>query len=118
VGDDAVARELVATGEEAFAGGDAQAAAQRFAEAAARLPGLSAAWNNLAVTAHHLGLPDARIYVEHALFVAPHDRDALLNRGAIRLADGDRVGAQADAASVIERDPEDPDARQLLTLAG
>lgn len=118
VGDDAVAHELVATGEEAFAGGDAQAAAQRFAEAAARLPGLSAAWNNLAVTAHHLGLPDARIYVEHALFVAPHDRDALLNRGAIRLADGDRVGAQADAASVIERDPEDPDARQLLTLAG
>ncbi|MGA8717834.1 MAG: hypothetical protein WB557_07510, partial [Solirubrobacteraceae bacterium] len=105
-------------GEEAFAGGDAQAAAQRFAEAAARRPGLSAAWNNLAVTAHHLGLPDARIYVEHALFVAPHDRDALLNRGAIRLADGDRVGAQADAASVIERDPEDPDARQLLTLAG
>ena len=118
VGDDRIARELVAAGEEAFAGGDAQAAAQRFAEATARLPGLSAAWNDLAVTAHHLGLPDARAYVEHALFVAPHDRDALLNRGAIRLAGGDRVGAHADAASVIERDPEDAEARQLLTLAG
>jgi hypothetical protein len=118
VGDDRIARELVAAGEAAFAAGDAHAAAQRFAEAAARLPGLTVAWNDLAVTAHHLGLPDARAYVEHALFVAPHDRDALLNRGAIRLADGDRLGAQADAASVIERDPEDAEARQLLTLAG
>lgn len=117
VGDDRIARELVAAGEEAFAGGDAQAAAQRFAEAAARLPGLSAAWTDLAVATHHLGRPDARAFVEHALFVAPHDRDALLNRGAIRLAGGDRVGAYADAASVIERDPEDAEARQLLTLA-
>ena len=118
VGDDRIARELVAAGEEAFAAGSPQAALERFTEAAARLPGLTAAWNDLAVTAHHLGLPDARAYVEHALFVAPHDRDALLNRGAIRFAGGDRLGAQADAARVIERDPEDAEARALLALAG
>jgi glycosyltransferase involved in cell wall biosynthesis len=83
VGADAEATALVEQGEEAFAAGDAGAAAQRFLDAARHMPTLATAWNDLAVALHQLGRPDALRAVETALFVAPDDADAQSNRAAI-----------------------------------
>jgi Flp pilus assembly protein TadD len=114
LGDDTTAEELLKAGEAAFAAGDAVSAAESFAAAAALMPTSATVWNDLAVTAHHLGRPNARAHIEQALFLAPDEPETLLNRSAIRLAGGDRAGARADATRVIELDPENPGARQLL----
>ena len=73
----------MAAGEEAFAAGDAQQAAQHFDAAAKLAPTLAAAWNDLAVALHHIGHAGALRAVESALFVAPDDADAQSNRAAI-----------------------------------
>jgi glycosyltransferase involved in cell wall biosynthesis len=87
-GAEPVATALVEEGEELFAAGAVHAAAERFGAAAHRMPTLAAAWNDLAVALHHLGSPDALAAVEAALFVAPDDEDAQLNRASILAASG------------------------------
>ena len=87
------ARELVESGEAAFAAADPAVAAERFLAAAQRMPTLSEAWNDLAVALHQLGHPDALSAVETALFVAPDYTEALANRNAILSARGGGVAA-------------------------
>ncbi|HEX6620464.1 MAG TPA: glycosyltransferase [Solirubrobacteraceae bacterium] len=83
MGADEQARALVASGEEAFARGDALQAARHFDAAAQLAPTLAEAWNDLAVALHHLGHADALRAVDSALFVAPDDADAQSNRATI-----------------------------------
>jgi glycosyltransferase involved in cell wall biosynthesis len=117
-GDDARAGALVREGEERFAAGDGEGAVERF-EAATRLaPTHVSAWNDLAVALHQLARPDAGTYLDTAVFVDPDDRDARLNRAAVRLALGDPAGAADDARHVLERDPGNEDAAALLAQAG
>jgi Glycosyl transferase family 2 len=83
VGDDAEAQDLVRTGEEAFAAGDPNAAAEQFIRAVQRMPTSVQAWNDLGVVAHHLQQPNARDLIDNALFVDPNDADALGNLAAL-----------------------------------
>jgi tetratricopeptide (TPR) repeat protein len=119
VGAEAEATALVQAGEDAFAAGDLDAAVARFRAAAARMPTLVTAWNDLAVALHGLGHAgaDAGEAIDAAVFVAPDDLDARLNRASIRLAAGDRAGASADAARALELDPRNAGAAELLQLA-
>ncbi|MEA2322016.1 MAG: hypothetical protein QOD81_1866 [Solirubrobacteraceae bacterium] len=119
VGVEAEATARVQAGEDAFAAGDLDAAIARFRAAAARMPTLVTAWNDLAVALHGLGHADADAgdAIEAAVFVAPDDLDARLNRASIRLGLGDRTGASADAARALELDPGNADATELLALA-
>jgi hypothetical protein len=80
---EAEARVLIADGERAFAAGRPHEAAERFHAATRLAPLLAEAWNDLAVALHHVGHPGAVHAVEHALFVAPDDADALANRDAL-----------------------------------
>jgi glycosyltransferase involved in cell wall biosynthesis len=114
VGADIEANELVQSGEDAFAAGDPQAAAGRFLEAVHRMPTCICAWNDLAVAAHRLGDPRARNILETALFVSPDDIDALLNRSSMLLGECDYAGAHADASRVIELNPGNEAATELL----
>lgn len=116
VGADAEAAALVEEGERVFAAGDAVGAAERFSAAAQRAPTLATAWNDLAVARHQLGRADAIEAVDAALFVAPDDLDARLNRASILLARGDASGAAAEAARVVELDPGNAAAAELLDL--
>ena len=56
-------------------------------------------------------------YLDTAIFVDPDDSDARLNRASIRLARGDAAGACADASHVLERDPANDAAAQMLAEA-
>lgn len=116
VGADIEADELVRTGEEAFAAGDAYGAAQSFLAAARRMPTCIAAWNDLAVAAHQLGQRNTRDLIETALFLEPDSPDALINRAALLLGDGDLAAAGDDASRVLEIDPDNASAQQLLAL--
>ncbi len=117
IGADIEADELVRLGEAAFSAGDATGALELFARATRRMPTNLHAWNDLVVVAHSLGMPDVHEPVESALFVDPDDGTARVNRAAVRLQAGDRAGAHADLAHVLERDPEDRDAGRLMALA-
>jgi Flp pilus assembly protein TadD len=117
-GDDARAGALVREGEERFATGDGEGALERFEAATRLVPTDVSAWNDLAVALHQLARPDAGTYLDTAVFVDPDDRDARLNRAAVRLAQGDPAGAADDARHVLERDPGNEDAAALLAQAG
>jgi glycosyltransferase involved in cell wall biosynthesis len=82
-GDDAVARRLIAEGEELFGQGDAAAAAGRFTLAVEEAPALAEAWNDLAVALHALGSPQAQGAVATALELDPADEHARQNHAAI-----------------------------------
>jgi glycosyltransferase involved in cell wall biosynthesis len=116
-GDDARARALVQAGEERHAAGDGDGAVERFAAATRLAPTDVNAWNDLAVALHQLARPDAGTYLDTALFVDPDDSDARLNRASVRLARGDAAGAADDARHVLERDPANDAATQLLAEA-
>jgi hypothetical protein len=114
VGADTRARELVEEGERIFAAGDAADAAERFGAAARLDPTLATAWSDLAVAHHELGRADALAGLDSALFVDPDDLDALLNRASILLSLGDAGGAAVEAQRVMELDPGNAAAAQLL----
>jgi Flp pilus assembly protein TadD len=108
---------VIQDGEERYADGDGEGAVERFAAAARLAPTDVNAWNDLAVALHQLARPDAGTYLDTAIFVDPDDSDARLNRASVRLARGDAAGACADARHVLERDPANDDAAQLLAEA-
>ena len=116
-GDDADARALIEAGEERFAAGDVVGAIERFGAATRLAPAEVTGWNDLAVALHQLARPDAGSCLDTALFVDPDDRDARLNRASVRLAGGDAAGAADDARHLLERDPANADAAQLLAAA-
>lgn len=82
-GAETTSERLVARGEQHFAAGDHEAAIGCFTEATRWLPTCTDAWNDHAVTTHHLGLDGARDYLEMALFIDPADQQALSNRHAL-----------------------------------
>jgi glycosyltransferase involved in cell wall biosynthesis len=112
------ARRLVADGEAAFGAGDVIAAETRFRGAVRADPTLAAAWNNLDVVLFAVQDPSAGPAVERALFAAPDDVDARLNRASIRLARGDPAGAADDARHALAADPGNADASELLATSG
>jgi glycosyltransferase involved in cell wall biosynthesis len=116
-GDDARARALIQDGEEHYANGNADGAVERFAAATRLAPTDVNAWNDLAVALHQLARPDAGTYLDTALFVDPDDSDARLNRASVRLALGDAPGAADDARHVLDRDPANETAAELLAQA-
>jgi Glycosyl transferase family 2 len=116
-GDDARARALIQEGEERYATGNGDGAVECFAAATRLVPTDVNAWNDLAVALHQLARPDAGAYLDTALFVAPDDSDARLNRASVRLARGDAPGAADDARHVLDRDPANETAAGLLAQA-
>lgn len=114
VGADSTARELVAAGEAAFEAGATQEAVQAFASAASAMPTFVTAWNDLGVALHQLGHPAAAEAIDAALFVAPDDVDARLNRAELRLADGAGAAAVSDVRHVLEVQPGNEAAAELL----
>jgi glycosyltransferase involved in cell wall biosynthesis len=116
-GDDARARALIQDGEERYADGNAEGAVEQFAAATRLAPADVNAWNDLAVALHQLARPDAGTYLDTALFVDPDDSDARLNRASVRLARGDATGAADDARHVLDRDPANDSAAELLSQA-
>jgi glycosyltransferase involved in cell wall biosynthesis len=113
-GIDAQANVLLAAGEAKFEHGDARAAAEHFLLASQLMPTCATAWNDLAVAFHSLGDPRAPSAADSAVFVAPGDVAARLNRATIRYAAGDYTGAAADARHAAEHAPADAAAAELL----
>jgi glycosyltransferase involved in cell wall biosynthesis len=113
-----VARGHVAAGEDAFGAGDAFRAEQEFRAAADAMPTLPEAWNDLAVVRFQRGAFDALAAVDNAVFVAPDDVEARLNRAQILAARGDRAGAAEDARRVLELEAGNEAARELLASLG
>jgi glycosyltransferase involved in cell wall biosynthesis len=111
------AQQLVRDGEAVFAAGDARGAAERFRAAAEAMPTLATAWNNLAVALYGVDQHAAEVAVGHALYVAPDDVDARLNRASILLARGDRQAAAADVHHVLGIEPGNAAAAELLQAA-
>jgi tetratricopeptide (TPR) repeat protein len=114
VRDDVTAQTLVREGEERFAAGDHQTAATRFLDAVDRMPTLGQAWSDLGVVLHAMDNPEAARMLDTALFVAPDDVDALLNRASVRLGSGSPELGAADARRVLELDPGNAVAAELL----
>jgi hypothetical protein len=117
VGGTAEAQRLVTAGEAAFGAGDLIAAEHRFRAAVDADPTLAPAWSNLDVVLFTANDPAAGEAVERALFIAPDDVDARLNRAAIRLARGDRAGAADDARHALAADPGNAEAAELVAAA-
>ncbi len=116
-GVDAEAAALLAAGEEEFEQGYPGSAVTRFLAASQLMPTSVAAWNDLSVALHQLGDARAASAAESAVFVAPDDLTARVNRACLRHAAGDHEGAVSDARRASELAPDDVAVVRLLADA-
>ncbi|HEY7728092.1 MAG TPA: tetratricopeptide repeat protein [Candidatus Eisenbacteria bacterium] len=99
-------------------GGRLEEAVSDFDEALALNARFQRAWVNKGMALAALDRGDsAQICFDRALEILPDDPDVLNDRGAIKLRNGDRVGAVADFTRAIERKPGLRDAYANRALA-
>ncbi len=97
----------------AYEHGDFSRAQSAFEFVAARLP-LAEVYNNLGVVAGRRGQKDAVEYFQKALRNDPSDPDYHFNLGIALRHAGDANGANRELRAVLERRPNDAEAKSLL----
>lgn len=107
----------LARGQTALDRGDDRAAARWLQAAVAEDPSDAEAWRDLARAHMRAGDPAAAaVAIDRAALLRPEAPDVVLLRGQIRMMQGDRDGALADARTVIERGRTAPQLEQAAVL--
>jgi tetratricopeptide (TPR) repeat protein len=113
-GDDVVAKEMIAAGEEKFHDGDLRAAARILYRALVVDPSNVNGWCDLGVVWNALGRFEAVQAFERALTLDPEHCDTLLNRADWAMDRGLKGLAGSDAERVIAVEPDNESAHDIL----